>query len=150
MPRPTGVTILAVLYLFVAGILGLSSMVLVLGRSFFSGITGPLDAGPPPSAHELTLMGFACLVVALVDFLCGLGFLKLKKWSRVLAIAFHVAWAVFWALSLVALRLHPSLFSTMFRLGGLGMQVWILAYLFRSRVKQAFATSGRASSATLA
>lgn len=145
MQRPTGITILAFLYLFGAGVLGPSSIVLILGRKFFAGITGPGEAGPPPTAREVALIGFVCLGVAVVDLLCGIGFINLKKWSRVLAIAFHIAWAVFWALSLVGLRLHPNLFSMVFRLGGLGIQVWILVYLFNAQVKQAFATSGSAS-----
>ena len=139
MRRPIGVTILSFLYLFAAGVLGLSSIVLILGRTFFAGFSGPSDAGPPPTARELALIGFVCLGVAAVDLVCGIGFINLKKWSRVLAIAFHVAWAVFWALSLVGLRVHPNLFSIVFRLTGLGIQVWILVYLFGSQVKAAFA-----------
>jgi hypothetical protein len=138
MQRPAGVTILACLYFFAAGVLGLLSIVLVLGRSFFSGITGPADSGPPPSARELALVGLLCFAVALLNLVCGIGFIKLKKWSRVLAIVFHVAWTTFWALSLVGLRLHPNLLSMMFRFAALAIQVWILVYLLSSAVKKAF------------
>jgi hypothetical protein len=139
MQRPTGVTVLAALYIFTAGILGLTSVVLIFGRTLLEGIKGPADVGPPPTAAELAQIGFVSLGVAVVNIICGIGFIKLKKWSRVLTIAFHIAWTVFWALSLVGLRLHPDLFSMVFRLAGLGIQVWILVYLFSSTVKQAFA-----------
>jgi uncharacterized membrane protein (DUF2068 family) len=139
MQRPAGITILASLYFFTAGIVGLGSILLIFGRSFFSGIAGLADAGPPSSARDLALAGLFFLVVAFLDLICGIGFIKLKKWSRVLAIVFHVAWAVFWALSFFGLRMHPSLSSTVFRFSGLAIQVGILVYLFSSPVKRAFA-----------
>lgn len=133
MELPTGVTILAFLYFFVAGILGIGSILLIFGRTFFEGI-----AGAPDSAWDLGFVGIFFLAVALLDSICGIGFIKLKKWSRVLAIGVHLAWAVLWALSLVGLRLHPSLFSLAFRLAAFAIQVWILVYLSRPEVKKAF------------
>lgn len=139
MQRPTGITILAALYFIGASLLTFFGFVLIVGKSFISGLRGPAEAGPPPTPRELVLVGLFCLGVALVDLICGIGFSKLKKWSRVLAIVFHGAWAVFWALSLFGLRLHPSLSSTVFRFAGLAIQVWILVYLSSAPVKQAFA-----------
>ena len=43
MQRPTGVTVLAALYIFTAGILGLTSVVLIFGRTLLEGIKGPAD-----------------------------------------------------------------------------------------------------------
>lgn len=133
MERPAGVTILASLYFFVAGIIGFGSVLLIFGASFFSGM-----AGPDESAKDLSRAGLFFLVVALLDLICGIGFIKLKKWSLVLAIVFHSAWAILWALSLVGLRLHPSLASGVFRLLAFVIQLWILAYLLRPKVKKAF------------
>lgn len=87
------------------------------------------------------LFGFFCLAVALLDLVCGIGLIRLKKWSRVMAIALHVMWAILWALSLVGLRLHPSLSSLLFRLVTLAVQIWILMYLSRRSVRQAFETA---------
>ena len=112
-------------------------MVLILGRSFFEGFSGPADVGPT-TAKEFVLTGVVCLSLAVVELLCGIGLINLQPWPRVAVIVFHVAWAVLLALSLVGLRLHPSLFSMLFRLTGLGFQVWILAYLFSTQVKVAF------------
>lgn len=140
MQRPTGVTILAALYFWVAGILGIASVLLILGRSFFSGL-GSSESTPQASARELMLFGFFCLAVALLDLVCGIGLIRLKKWARVMAIAVHVLWAILWALSLVGLRLHPSLFSLVFRLVTLAVQIWILMYLSRGNVKRAFETA---------
>jgi hypothetical protein len=138
MERPAGVTVLVVLYLAAAGVLGLTSIVLIFGRPFFSGISGPASSGPPPSARDLALVGLLCFVVALLNVICGMGFINLKKWSRVLAIVFHSIWAVFWSFSLAGLRLRPSFSSLMFRLVLLAIQVWIVVYLFGPKVKQAF------------
>jgi hypothetical protein len=140
MERPTGVTVLVVLYLAAAGVLGLTSIVLIFGRSFFAGISGPEASGAPPTARDLALIGLLCLVVALLNVICAIGFIKLKKVSRVLAIVFHLAWAIFWALGLVGLRSHANLSSVMFRLVGLAIQVWIVVYLFGPKVKEAFGT----------
>jgi hypothetical protein len=138
MQRPPGITVLAVFYLSAAGILGLTSIVLIFGRSFLSGVSGPADSGPPPSARGLALMGLLCLLVALLNVLCGIGFINLKKWSRALAIVFHLAWAIFWALSIVGLRLHPSFPSLIFRIVLLAIQAWVVVYLFGPKVEQAF------------
>lgn len=138
MQRPAGVTVLASLYFFAAGIVGLGGILLIFGRSFFAGLA-PANAGPPSSPRELELAGLFFSAVALLDLICGIGFIRLQKWARFLAVVYHGAWAAFWALSLFALRLHPSLSSLVFRFAGLAIQVWILVYLFSSPVKQAFA-----------
>lgn len=138
MQRPAGLTVLAVCYLSAASILGLTSIVLIFGRSFLSGVSGPADSGPPPSARGLALMGLLCLLLALLNVICGIGFLKLKKWSPTLAIIFHLAWAIFWALSILGLRLHPSVPSLIFRIVLLAIQAWAVVYLFRPKVAQAF------------
>ena len=133
MERPAGVTILASMYFFVAGIIGFGSFLLIFGASFLSQIAERAD-----SPKDLSRAGLLFLAVALLDLICGIGFIKLKKWSLVLAIVYHSAWAILWALSLVGLRLHPSLSSGVFRLLAFAIQLWVLAYLFRPRVKRAF------------
>jgi hypothetical protein len=141
MQRPPGITVLAVFYLSAAGILGLTSIVLIFGRSFLSGVSGPVDSGPPPSARGLALMGLLCLLLALLNVICAIGFMKLKKWSRALAIIFHFAWAIFWALSILGLRLHPSFPSLIFRIVLLAIQAWVVVYLLAPKVGQAFTTN---------
>ena len=140
MQRPAGLTVLAVCYLSAAGVLGLTSIVLIFGRSFLSGVSGPADSGPPPSARGLALMGLLCLLIALLNVICGIGFLKLRNWSRALAILFHLAWAIFWALSILGLRLHPSFPSLTFRIVLLAIQAWVVVYLLAPKVEQAFTT----------
>ena len=141
MRRPAGLTVLAVCYLSAAGVLGLTSIVLIFRRSFLSGVSGPADSGPPPSARGLALMGLLCLLLALLNVICAIGFLKLKKWSRAVAIIFHFARAIFWALSILGLRLHPSFPSLLFRIVLLAIQAWVVVYLLAPKVEQAFTTN---------
>jgi hypothetical protein len=119
MRRPTGVTILASFYIFSGGFLGILGLVLIFGRAIFSGLSGPADTGPALTAKGIALVGGVCLLVSLLNVICAIGFIKLVKWSRVLAMVFHLSWAIFWALSLVGLRSHPNVSSLMFRLVGL-------------------------------
>ena len=146
MRRPAGLTVLAVCYLSAAGVLGLTSIVLIFGRSSLSGVSGPADSGPPPSARGLALIGLLCLLIALLNVICAIGFLKLKKWSRAVAIIYHLGWAIFWALSILGLRLHPSFPSLLFRIVLLAIQAWVVVYLLAPKVEQAFTTNSVSNS----
>jgi hypothetical protein len=138
MQRPTGVTILTSFYILFGGFLGILGLLLIFGRASFSGLSGPADTGLPPTAQGIALVGGLCLFVSLLNVICAIGFIRLVKWSRVLAIVFHLSWAILGALSLVGLRSHPNVSSLMFRLVVLLVQVWIVVYLLVPKVKQAF------------
>ena len=138
MERPTGVTILAVLYFLGTALLGLFGLLFIVGGSMLSGLA---HAGGPGSA--LLLMGGAVvgaifIVLALVELALGIGFIKLQNWARVVAIIFTGIGVLFGVLGMFSLLAHMMVLVMMFRLIVLAIEVWILVYLFQPHVKQAF------------
>lgn len=137
MNRPVGVTILAVLAFFFGGLLALGALLAFLGGAIVSHLTtsGGLKmlAGVGSAIIGVILLGFA--IVYLVD---GIGLLKLANWARILTIilvalsVLHVLfrWAHF------GMFFHP--FMLIWSAIILAIDIWILVYLFKPDVKQAF------------
>lgn len=137
MNRPVGVTILAVLAFFFGGLLALGALLAFLGGAIASHLTtsGGLKmlAGVGSAIIGVILLGFA--IVYIID---GIGLLKLANWARILTIilvllsVLHVLfrWAHF------GMFFHPLmlLWSAII----LAIDIWILVYLFKPDVKQAF------------
>lgn len=95
--RPLGVTILAILeilygILVLLGALGLFAVTAFIGSQQFLDMLGPnvpqwlIDAGPTVFA----VLAVVLLIMALIAFLLGWGFLKGKHWAWVLGIIFTV------------------------------------------------------------
>ena len=142
MERPTGVTILAVLYFLGAAFLGLCGILFIVGGSM---LTGLAHSGGPASA--LFAMGGAfiggiLLAVGVLDLAIGIGFIKLQNWARVLAIIFLGIGILFGIVGLFAMLAHLMVVVLVFRLIVLAIEVWILIYLFKPHVKQAFGATG--------
>jgi hypothetical protein len=121
MERPTGVTILAVLY-FILGIMWLMVPIIVSVclASMFSSIPGMEESG---AGDELFAAGLLCWlifgIIALVYFIIGIGLLKGKGWARIVAII----------LAIIGLANFPL---------GTIISILILIYLFKSDVKDFF------------
>jgi hypothetical protein len=139
--RPTGVTIIAVLTFFGAAVLALGSIAL-----FFVAIlemTGR-DAGDPVSLAIVGMGvagGFSLFVLAGVGGFLAMGVLKLQEWARIVSIASIVAAIACTALSLFAFRgfvVIPVVPSILCHLLVMATTVWMLGYLLRLRVRQAF------------
>lgn len=142
MERPTGVTILAVLYIIGAAFLGLCGVLFIVGGSLLSGLA---RSGGPASA--IFAMGGAVVaafffVLALVDLVLGIGFLKLQNWARIVAIVLIGIGVLFGLVGLMSMMLHMMIFGLVYRVLALAIQIWILAYLFKPHVKQAFGATG--------
>lgn len=123
MERPKGVTVMACVF-------------------FFMGV-GVLQGGIELLLELQLQPKHIAFYVAnvLFQFIVGFGLLKMQSWSRWLAIASSVNWFLFiprqvHTLQLQGLVLLPILLRCLF-------SVWVIWYLFRSRVKAAF--SGPAS-----
>jgi hypothetical protein len=137
MERPAGVTILAVVAFIFGGLFVLGGLGMMLGGAVLShmasgGALGML-AGVGGAILGIVLLGFA--VVYIVD---AIGLLKVANWARILTII------------LVGLSLLRSTYGMMTSLGHFhpvgvffaliiaAIDVWILVYLFKPEVKQAF------------
>ena len=88
------------------------------------------------------MVGGIFLVLAVLDLAIGIGFIKLQNWARILAIILIGIGVLFGLLSLVGLLAHPMISVLVFRLIFLTIEIWILVYLFKPHVKQAFGATG--------
>jgi hypothetical protein len=139
--RPTGVTIIAVLTLCGAAILALSSfgffLIAVMG-------TTSEDGGQPVSAAIDGMGvagGFSLLVLASVAACLAIGVLKLREWAWIVSmacIAAGIGCTIFSIFAFWSYRLIPVVAMIFFHLLVVGTGSWMLAYLARPNVKQAF------------
>ena len=142
MERPTGVTVLAVLYFLGTAILGICGLLFILGGSMLSGLAQSGGPGSALFAAGGAVIGSFFLVFALLELAIGIGFIKLQNWARVVAIVLIGIGVLFGILGIFSLLAHFMLFFLLFRLIVLGVQIWILMYLFKPHVKQAFGATG--------
>jgi len=139
--RPPGVTIIAVLRFFEAAGLALGSFAF-----FFVAVMGMsgADAGAPISvaiAGMGVAGGFSLLILAGVAACVMIGMLRLREWARIVSMASIAAGIGCTILSLFGFRgyqMVPIVPSIACHLLVMATAVWMLAYLLRPRVKQAF------------
>ena len=84
------------------------------------------------------LIGIVCLVLASLALAIGIGFWKLLNWSRVLQIVMLFLFLGFQVFAVLGAMMHLAWGRVIFRVIVMSIEVWILSYLFRSHVKQAF------------
>jgi len=142
MERPTGVTILAVLYFIGTAFLGLCGILFIVGGSMLSGLAQSGGPGSALLAAGGAVVGAIFLVLALLELAIGIGFIKLQNWARVVAIVFTGIGVLFGVLGMFSLLAHVMVFALMIRFIVLALQIWILVYLFKPHVKQAFGATG--------
>jgi hypothetical protein len=142
MERPTGVTILAVLYFIGTAFLGLCGILFIVGGSMLSGLAQSGGPGSAILAAGGAVVGAIFLVLALLELAIGIGFIKLQNWARVVAIVFTGIAVLLGVLGMFSLLAHVMVFALMIRFIVLALQIWILVYLFKPHVKQAFGATG--------
>ena len=140
MNRPTGVTIIAIL-----GFLGAFLLTIVgCGLLFGSAIVATLGMSVPAS---LVGIGVAMAAVfffglAALDVVTGIGLLNLRNWARLVTIVLVGLGLLFAVLGLLSSLLHFRIFL-MFREACVGaIDFWVITYLFKPEIKQAFGTTG--------
>ena len=135
MERPTGITVLAIVY-FILGFLSLlwSGFVFGLGGlgTLFAGLFGAEAMAAASTAGAWS--GFLGILAAIVQFAVGIGLLKMKKWAWILALI-GVALTVIQG---IAGMFSGGPFAIMCGLLGLLLPVAILIYLLTSKVREAF------------
>src|SRR5580700_11256392 len=139
--RPTGVTIIAVLTFCGGAILALGSfgffLLAVMG-------TTSKDGGQPVSAAIDGMGvagGFSLLVLAGVAAGLAIGVLKLREWAWIVSIACIAAGigcTIFSIFAFWEYRLIPVVAMIVFHLLVIATGIWMVTYLARPNVKQAF------------
>jgi hypothetical protein len=141
MERPTGVTILAVLYFLGAAFAGLFGLLFFVGGSMLSGMARSGGPGTGLFAMGGAVVGGVFLIIAVLDLILGIGLIKLQNWARIVAIVFTAIGVLFGVFGLVGTLAHLVLFQLVIQFVILGLYVWILVYLFKPHVKEAFGAS---------
>jgi hypothetical protein len=133
--RPTGITVIAVVYIVLA-VLSLLWGGLVLGVSgmgaFFSGLFGAENVAAYSTTSAWS--GFVGILAAIVQIAVGIGLLSMKKWAWVLALI---------GVGLTVIEGIIGVFSGgpfAFMCGSLGLivPVIILIYLLTNRVRSTY------------
>ncbi|MGB2621207.1 MAG: hypothetical protein WA857_18015 [Candidatus Acidiferrum sp.] len=137
MQRPAGVTILAVLAFLIGGLLLLGGVVALLGGALLTHLASSgglrMLAGVGSAIIGIMFLGFA--VIYIVD---AVGLLQVANWARILTIVLVVLSLVQSAFRLLRLLAHLHPVGLFFTLIVAAIDVWILVYLFKPDVKQAF------------
>jgi hypothetical protein len=139
--RPTGVTIIAVLAFLAAAILAFGACIFLFVG--VAGMTGA-DAGEPLSvaiAGMGAAGGYSLMVLAGVAVSVAIGVLKLREWARVVSIAAFgvgIVSTIFSLFTVMAYLVIPAVPMILCHLAAMAIAVWLLSYLLRPTVKQAF------------
>jgi uncharacterized membrane protein (DUF2068 family) len=145
MQRPTGVTILAILAFIGAGMLVMAALVLFAGGALVSRFANMPQAGMIAGVAGAVLAAI-CLAFAVLEFVVGLGLWKLQNWARILTIVLICLALLSSVLGLLMGLTHMfgMFFFMLFfrRIVIAAIQVWIVIYLLKPHVKQAFGATG--------
>lgn len=138
MERPSGVTILSILSFIGAALTILGACVMfVVGAAGIAAASGGRAMGGPLAALG-AFAGVALLIVAVIYVVNGIGLWKLLGWGRMLTIVLVAIGVIFGLLGLfrALMPLHAGM--VVWQLIWLAIDVWILTYMFKPHVKQAF------------
>jgi hypothetical protein len=143
MIRPTGVTVIAVVFFAFAACFVLGAMMAFLGSAFIGTMIGSAaqarHAGAGLGAMIGAVLGAGLLIGAVLYGICGFGLWTLKEWARILTIVLCGIGVVFGAIGLLGGMLHFHIFMVFWRLMWLAIDVGVIWYLIQPEVKAAFA-----------
>jgi hypothetical protein len=140
MERPTGVTILAVLCFIGAGFCVLGALVFLFGGTMLSSL-GAAGGGGAFLAGLGMAAAVIFLAIAALYVATGIGLIGLKNWGRILTIVLVALGLLSAAFGLLGALMHFSFGMIIRQLIIAAIDVWILVYLFKPHVKQAFGAS---------
>lgn len=143
MERPTGVTIISVLNFIGAGFCLLGALGMFLAGAVITQMVRSSAAAGPAGMQALAagmgaILGVIFIIVAGLYLLVGIGLWKLANWARILQIVLLALGLVFGVFGLLIGAAQFNLGVTVIRLIIMAIEAWILIYLFRPHVKQAF------------
>ena len=138
MERPTGITILAVLSFIGAGLSALGACAMFfLGAAGMAAAAGGRGMGGMFAALG-AFAGVAFLILAVIYVVNGIGLSKLLGWGRLLTIVLLALSMIFGILNLFRNLAPFHIGLIIWQLIWLAIYAWILTYMFKPHVKQAF------------
>ena len=141
MERPTGVTILAILAFIGAGCLVLGCLLFLLGGAMMSSMSAfprfGMMAGMGSAILGVIFLGLAALYLVI-----GLGLWKLHDWARILTIVLAGLGLLVNGFAILGPLMTFHIIFVIWRAIILGLDVWVIVYLFQPHVKRAFGATG--------
>ena len=137
MERPTGVTILAVLMI-------IGAVFLFLGALAFLFMGAAMHTRAMSSGMSMIFAGLGAaggvilLILAILYVVVAVGMIKLQNWARIVTIVLIALGLVSAAMGLFSSLVHFSIGLLIWQLFWCGIDVWIILYLLKPHVKQAF------------
>ncbi len=142
MERPTGVTVLAILCFIAAALCVLGGLAMFVGGSAISMMGGASNRGMMALLGGFgAALGAVFLCIAAVYAIAGYGLWALKNWGRILALVLVALGLISAAFGLMTSLVHFNIGLVLWRLIWIGIDVWIITYLLKPHVKQAFGTT---------
>ncbi len=139
MERPTGITVLAVLAFIGAVFAVLGALVMFVGGAALSTLGGRGTMGLGMLAGMgAAVAGVFCLILGVVYAVVGYGLWTLQNWGRVVSLVLVGLGLVFAALGLLSALVHFRILVVLWQLIVCAIDVWIITYLLKPHVKQAF------------
>lgn len=149
MERPTGVTIISILGFIGAGCLVFAALGMFLAGAMLSNMAASPGIG--------MMAGFGGAVVALiflgiaaVYLVSAIGLWKLQNWARIMTIVVLVIGLCFNGLGLFRSLVHFFLIRIFIQAFFIAIDLWIVVYLSKAHVRQAFTGSASGSPAVTA
>jgi hypothetical protein len=145
MQRPTGVTVISVLNFIGAAFYVLGALGIFIGGAFFANMTRSSPQGGAGMTAMIAGMGAVLGVVLLIGaglcLLVGIGLWKLANWARILEIVLLALGVCFGLFGLFGAFMNFHAGQLIWQVIILAIQIWIIVYLFKPHVKQAFGAS---------
>ncbi|MBZ5694224.1 MAG: hypothetical protein LAN36_02560 [Acidobacteriia bacterium] len=141
MERPTGVTILAILAFIATGCAALVGLMFLLGGAMMSSM-GAFPRFGMMAGMGSAILGVVCLGLAALYLVAGLGLWKLQEWARILTIVLAGLGLLVNGFGILGPLMSFHIMFLLWRAVVLGLDVWVLVYLFQPHVKKAFGATG--------
>jgi hypothetical protein len=142
MERPTGVTVLSVLNFIGAAFYVLGALGIFMGGAFLANMTRSSPQGGAGMTAMIAglgaVLGVICLIGAGLCLLVGIGLWKLANWARILQIVLLALGVCFGLFGLFGSLMNFHAGQLIWQLIFLAIYIWIIVYLFKPHVKQAF------------
>ena len=139
MQKPTGVMLIAILYIIGA----ILSLLAGVAAFLFGGALMMHAAayGYPVrgiAAGFGAFLGVILLMVGVFSLIVAIGLFGMKNWARIIAMALSAIGAVFGLLAVFALMVHFAIILAFWQMVKIAINVLIVWYLNQPTVKQAF------------
>ena len=150
MGRPTGVTVISVLWFVLGGLCAMVGVLMFVGGGFMAAMLKGQQGGSGAAglfAAFGSALGFVFLAFAALYIVVAWGLISLKGWARIVGIVLTAIGALLELPALFGSLSHFNPGSLVWTAGWIAVDIAIIVYLLKPEVKSAF-EGGRTMMAT--